>query len=1258
MAKRKKTPKRRKVNRCPISAEAPAQYEFHSYDDWKHPRWLDRIREFIEHGDLVEARKLLDEENVQAKLAAISKVDTRNAFFARCEVAMLLENTDQAERALAYYAGALEIVNCAGVYNKIGKLYAGIGQPALAIENFQKALELEPDAVYLLVSLAKCYMEIGQPDETLRLFRKAIGINPHSREAYANLLYALNYLPDTKPSEIFEESKKWASVQAPLHLACTHHDNSPDAHRKLRIGYISPDFKKHSVSYFFEPLLNGHDRNKFEIYGYGDVQKPDSITERLIDKFDYYRSIKGVGDADAAELVKSDKIDILVDLAGHTGRNRLRVLAYKPAPIQVTYLGYPNTTGMPQVDYRLTDAIADTEDQQQYYTEKLGFLPHGFLCYDPGKAMLPLKSLPMLNNEYVTFGCFNNLNKINPTIVKIWADLLDAVPNSKLLLKFKQGRDLQVQAHYHHLFEGYGIENAGERIMISGWVPNAEHFELYNRVDIALDTYPYNGTTTTCEALLMGVPVITLVGQHHASRVGLDLLSRLGMASFAAATPEEYVGKAAALAVEPEGLAHLRATMRQRLAASPLCDYQQISSDIENAYRKMWQDYCRSKGVEITEIDAPEDADYKPQRYSDRVLMNLVAETGESSSDNQHAKSVKHAGAGRSKPASHTPKKLLSLNDWTWPDWLKEANSLVSQGELEKALEILSEETIEKHIAAASPPDTEFMRYIAAGLLRQCKELNRAKAMYKEALVAMPQNIAVYNELAAICRDLGKASEAIEYLTKAAEIRPDEPKILCNLGADLTRSGQIEKALSLFQKAIEKKPDDNLVYSNFLLTLHYLAEVDRQNIFEESTRWAKRNFPAHMAKTQHDNTPDPHRRLRVGYISPDFREHSVAFFFEPLLDGHHRENVEVYGYGNILVPDEATKRLREKFDVYRDVKPMTDKEVADLVTEDKIDILVDLAGHTGNTGVYALAYKPAPVQATWLGYPDTTGMSQIDYRITDAIADPPGSEKFYTEELIHLPDGFLCYGPGERMPPMLPLPALQNGYITFGAFNGSDKINPVVINLWAEVLKATKHSKLMLKFIIGRDDEARKNYLRQFEKQGVDPNRIEIHGWLPLSEHLKLYNQIDISLDTFPYNGTTTTCQSLLMGVPVISLVGEHHMSRVGLDLLSRLDMQFFAAATPEEYVKKAVALASKPEALARIRETMRMRMATSPLCNRDLFTHNIEQAYRKMWHRWCQAQGVEIETKSEFNVSQNIPIPEPETASPETDAVNIGTRS
>ena len=649
MAGKKKKSKSRRTKKANLSLKKSNHTEFPSYYEWKPnmPDWLKKIQSLIDCGYTKQAQKLLIENEIQKKLATID--EPRNKFFARYTVAILLEETDQIERAAQYYTDILNIIpdthkakELSVLYCKAGLLYAKCGRCTQAIDNLSKAEQLDPNNLLILNCLAGAIMRVGRLEEAVGLLRKVLAINPQYKVAYSNLLLDFNYLPDAKSSEIFEESKKWAQIQAPTNLAYTNHDNSLEPHRRLRIGYISPDFKNHSVTFYFESLLDGHDRNIFEIYGYGNIEKPDQTTERLIDKFDFYRDIYKVGDEEVVELIRSDSIDILVDLAGHTGGNRLHVLAYKPAPIQATYLGYPNTTGMTQVDYRLTDAIVDTADQQQYYTEKLVFLPNGFLCYNPGELQPTVKSLPMSHEDYITFGCFNNITKLSPVIIKIWVDILNAVPDSRLMLKFFEGLGSPVREYYYNLFAEHGLENPKERIMISGWLIPSQHLELYNSVDIALDTYPYNGTTTTCQALLMGVPVITLVGSRHSSRVGLDILTRLDMQFFAAQTPEEYVKKAIVLAAKPEALTKIRETMRKRLAASSLCSRELITNDIENAYRQMWHDYCCSKEIEIKQITSQQDTDYKP-RYSNRTIIDNIISADEFYQAGQRLKAAKYA---------------------------------------------------------------------------------------------------------------------------------------------------------------------------------------------------------------------------------------------------------------------------------------------------------------------------------------------------------------------------------------------------------------------------------------------------------------------------------------------------------------------------------------------------------------------------------------------------------------------------------------
>jgi predicted O-linked N-acetylglucosamine transferase (SPINDLY family) len=291
-----------------------------------------------------------------------------------------------------------------------------------------------------------------------------------------------------------------------------------------------------------------------------------------------------------------------------------------------------------------------------------------------------------------------------------------------------------------------------------------------------------------------------------------------------------------------------------------------------------------------------------------------------------------------------------------------------------------------------------------------------------------------------------------------------------------------------------------------------------------------------------------------------------------------------------------------------------------MIQRDKIDILVELAGHTTDNSLLVMVHKPAPIQVTYLGSPDTTGMEAIDYRITDTMANPPESQKFNTEELVFLPDGFLCYKPSDSAPPVTALPALRNDFITFGSFNSSGEIHPHIIKLWARILRANRGSHILLKFGTTTDNRMNRHYFSQFERWGISSSRVAICGWKPMDEHLGLYGQADIALDTFPCNGFTTTCEALWMGVPVISQAGECHASRIGLSILKTVGLDFFAAYTPDEYVAKAIALAANLQALAQLRSSMRPLMKDSALCNAKKFARKVEAAYRKMWHRWIES--------------------------------------
>ncbi|MFA5238951.1 MAG: tetratricopeptide repeat protein [Phycisphaerae bacterium] len=559
------------------------------------------------------------------------------------------------------------------------------------------------------------------------------------------------------------------------------------------------------------------------------------------------------------------------------------------------------------------------------------------------------------------------------------------------------------------------------------------------------------------------------------------------------------------------------------------------------------------------------------------------------------------------------------------PKFLVEANAAITTGQIERARELVNDQGVEKvrRIIQENPSRTDIMLMLAV-MLHRTRQLDKAEEWFKRILAVEP-NALVYNELAVICDAKGCFSEGAEFLKKAIELAPDVLALKVNLAKKLRTIGRVQEGIELLREAVEKEPDNSIFHSNLLLELHYLSEIDCQSLFEEHKRWGQIHAPANKARTIHNNNPDPDRRLRIGYISPDFYGHAIASFFEPLLDGRNREAVEVYGYGNVERPDNVTERLKEKFDHYRNIRGTEDEKAAKLIEADKIDILVDLAGHTGGNRLLALAYKPAPVQVTYLGCADTTGMKQVDYRLTDKWADSPDSQKFYTEELIYLPEGFLCYKPAYHTSVVSELPANKKGYVTFGSFNNNCKINPFIIGLWAKILKNNDNSRLLLKFKAGGDQEARECYYHQFEQLGIPRDRLEIHGWKRRVEYLELYRSMDIALDTYPYNGHTTTCEAMWMGVPTISLVGKHFASRVGLSILSCAGLEFFAASCPDEYVTKATALAKNCQALAKIRAAMRQRMAGSILGDAKRFSGSVEQAYRQMWHRWCQSHGANV---------------------------------
>lgn len=506
-------------------------------------------------------------------------------------------------------------------------------------------------------------------------------------------------------------------------------------------------------------------------------------------------------------------------------------------------------------------------------------------------------------------------------------------------------------------------------------------------------------------------------------------------------------------------------------------------------------------------------------------------------------------------------------------------------------------------------------------LLMEQGDLKDAAACFESAIRTSPSYAQAHNNLGNLYKNRGLPSTSVSCFEKALSISPEYADAHSNLAGALKDLGRTDEALSRYQKALHLDPENPVHLSNYLLTLHYRDDASPQELFRAHRSWAERYEPdpaLHPAK--HKNTPEPARVLRIGYISGDFRTHSVAYFIEPVLASHNSDDFDLFCYSDVTAPDETTHQLRGLVKHWRDVSRLSPPEIMDLIRQDRIDILVELSGHTSTRILQVCTGKPSPVQISYLGYPDTTGLRSMDYRITDDEADPPGiTDECSTESLLRIEPCFLCYRPPGGTPEPAGPPCRAAGHITFGSFNNRAKITPSAVLLWSRILHALPGSTIMLKATTLGDDGARHELLRQFADAGIDPGRLSIKAYLSSKhDHFDLYNQIDIALDTFPYNGTTTTLEALWMGVPVITLAGPIHASRVGSSILGCLGLEDLVARSHDDYARTALALAQDRGRLAELRSGLRRRLEDSPLMDGRGFTAKIEACCRSVWQEWC----------------------------------------
>jgi len=599
------------------------------------------------------------------------------------------------------------------------------------------------------------------------------------------------------------------------------------------------------------------------------------------------------------------------------------------------------------------------------------------------------------------------------------------------------------------------------------------------------------------------------------------------------------------------------------------------------------------------------------KQFEDAVLVfqRVVALDADADAYNNLGNAL--ASTGQFEEAAEAFQQALTLAPSFTPALNNLGPALIRLGRVDEALTWLIRSV------EASPANPRPHLNLADGFF-QVGRIADAAGCYEISLELDPQQTDAWINLGLCQSALGQLSAAAGSYVRAQQISPNDARVYNNLGELNRRRGQVSEAQFCYLRALQLAPGLHETHSNWLLTMVYDQQVNAPQLLKEAKNWARQHasgLPRLPAPTANNLSK---KRLRIGYLSPDFRQHPVGYLIEPILRVHDRANVEVFCYANQEQGDRMTDVLRDLADHWRFVQTESDEALANLIRDDQIDILVELSGHTADHRLRMMARKPAPIQASWLGFWSTTGVPEIDYVIADDTVIPKSEQSFYTETVFRLPNSYACFGEPREAPAASPLPATSTGAITFGCLNNIAKMTPAVVRRWSSVMQAVSGSKLFLKSPAFADAEVCNRIRGAFGENFINPTRLRLESGGSRSEMLEAYGDIDIALDPFPFNGGITTLEALWMGVPVLTLRGDRFASHASESFLRTLGLDEWVAESNEDHTAKAVAQAGNLNQLSKTRAALRDRMIASPLCNHQLFAQHLEAAYREMWERWC----------------------------------------
>lgn len=540
-------------------------------------------------------------------------------------------------------------------------------------------------------------------------------------------------------------------------------------------------------------------------------------------------------------------------------------------------------------------------------------------------------------------------------------------------------------------------------------------------------------------------------------------------------------------------------------------------------------------------------------------------------------------------------------------------------GNLLQAAGLLTEaEALYRRLLAARADHPGALGNLGSVLQSQGR-FTEALICYRRVLEIVPDDPIPHHNLATALKRLNRLGEAVVVYRQALALRPDYPEALSGLGAALQAQGHVSQAVPCYERALTLAPDFPEPLNHLMFALNALPDVTSADLLAAARRWTA-GWTALSTTPEHANRPDPDRPLRIGYVSPDFRHHPVGYFLTAILDHHDPAVVEIHCYSNSRVADDITRRIQGAVAGWRSIVALDDAAAADLIQADGIDILVDLSGHMADHRLTLFQRRPAPVQATWLGFFCSTGLAAIDHIIGDPTIIPPGDEAGYSERVWRLPGCYLCFDGAPVDLSTVAMPAGETGPITFGCLNRRDKMSEPCIAAWAQILRQVPFARLLLKTAGFSDEATRTDMLAAFERHGIGTGRLVIEGETPRRAHLAAYHRVDLALDPFPYTGATTSAESLWMGVPLVTLRGRTFVGRVSASMLQAVGRPELVADTVEDYVDLAVALANDRPRLAALRRDLR-EATRSGLGDGAAFARNLEAIYRGQWRVWCASR-------------------------------------